>query len=210
MVRGEQERTRARAGPENRGGARARERKRVAGHLGEQSDKPRALGGKASAESAWGQSDVPRAIGGKASAESAWGQSGCRGCLGAKQRRGCLGAKRAPGCSRGTRSAGAAGSCERRVREVVGERGRCVLGAGRVGMQVRARMLARLNARQGGRRGRAHLSPEEMRTVVEAASPMRTCSFLVRSFCRVRGFRTDACASGLGAGCAGWGVGGAG
>ena len=51
----------------------------------------------------------------------------------------------------------------------------------------------------GGRRGRAHLSPEEMRVVVEAASPMRTCSFLVRSFCRVRGFRTDACASGLGA-----------
>ena len=93
---------------------------------------------------------------------------------------------------------------------MVGERGRCVLGAGRAGMQVRARMLARLSARQWGRRGRAHLSPEEMRAVVEAASPMRTCSFLVRSFCRVRGFRTDACASGLGAGCAGWGVGGAG
>jgi len=93
---------------------------------------------------------------------------------------------------------------------VVEKGGDVLLGAGRAGMQVRARMLARRSARRWGRRGRAHLSPEEMRAVVEAASPMRTCSFLVRSFCRVRGFRTDACASGLGAGCAGWGVGGAG
>ena len=36
MVRGEQERTRARAGPESRGGVRARERKRVVGRLGQQ------------------------------------------------------------------------------------------------------------------------------------------------------------------------------
>ena len=39
-MRGEQERTRARAGPESRGGVRARERKRVVGRLGQQ----RALG----------------------------------------------------------------------------------------------------------------------------------------------------------------------
>ena len=46
---------------------------------------------------------------------------------------------------------------------------------------------------------RAYLLPEEKRVVVEAASPMGTCSFLVRSFCRVMGLRTDACVSGLGA-----------
>ena len=46
---------------------------------------------------------------------------------------------------------------------------------------------------------RAYLLPEERRVVVEAASPMGTCSFLVRSFRRVKGLRTDACASGLGA-----------
>ncbi len=108
------------------------------------------------------------------------------------------------GCARRTRREGHGGICAD-VRYSVR---RCA--SGRAGVQVRARMLARLSARQWGRRGRAHLSPEEMRAVVEAASPMRTCSFLVRSFCRVRGFRTDACASGLGAGCAGWGVGGAG
>ena len=46
---------------------------------------------------------------------------------------------------------------------------------------------------------RAYLLPEERRVVVEAASPMGTCSFIVRSFRRVKGLRTDACASGLGA-----------
>ena len=119
-----------------------------------------------------------------------WGSSG---------RRRCLGAKRAPGCSRGTKRAGAAGSRARGVREVVEKGGDVQLGAGRVGMQVRARMLARRSAKRWGRRGRAHLSPEEMRAVVEATSPMGTCSFLVDSFCRIRGIRTDACASGLGA-----------
>ena len=60
--------------------------------------------------------------------------------------------------------------------------------------RVRARALA-----LGDGSARAYLLPEERRVVVEAASPMGTCSFLVRSFRRVKGLRTDACASGLGA-----------
>ena len=47
-----------------------------------------------------------------------------------------------------------------------------LLGAGRAGMQVRARMLARRSAGRWERRGRAHLSPEEKRMVVEAVGPM--------------------------------------
>ena len=50
--------------------------------------------------------------------------------------------------------------------------GDLLLGAGRAGMQMRARMLARRSAGRWERRGRAHLSPKEMRAVVEAASPM--------------------------------------
>ena len=60
--------------------------------------------------------------------------------------------------------------------------------------RVRARALA-----LGDGSARAYLLPEERRLVIEAASPMETCSFLVRSFRRVKGLRTDACASGLGA-----------
>jgi len=55
---------------------------------------------------------------------------------------------------------------------VVEKGGDVLLGAGRAGMPVRARMLARRSARRWGRRGRAHLLPEEKRTVVEAVGPM--------------------------------------
>jgi hypothetical protein len=50
--------------------------------------------------------------------------------------------------------------------------GDVLVGAGRAGMQLQARMLARRSFGRWGRRGRAHLPPEEMRAVVEAASPM--------------------------------------
>ena len=63
-------------------------------------------------------------------------------------------------------------SCLRGVMEVVEKGGDALLGVGRAGMQVRVRMLARRSARRLGRRGRAHLSPEEKRTVVEAVGPM--------------------------------------
>jgi hypothetical protein len=65
----------------------------------------------------------------------------------------------------------------------------------------RARVRARRSRDEvlGDGGARAYLLPEERRAVVEAASPTRTCSFLVRSFCRVRGFRTDACSGRLGA-----------
>ena len=58
------------------------------------------------------------------------------------------------------------------VREVVEVWGDVLVGAGRAGRQVQARMLARRRFGRWGRRGRAHLPPEEMRAVVEAASPM--------------------------------------
>ena len=76
---------------------------------------------------------------------------------------------------------------------MVDEWGEVMGAAGRE--RVRARALA-----LGDGSARAYLLPEERRVVVEAASPMGTCSFLVRSFrSRVKGLRTDACASGLGA-----------
>jgi hypothetical protein len=50
--------------------------------------------------------------------------------------------------------------------------GDVLVGVGRAGMRVRARMLARRKAGRWKRLGRAHLSPEEMRAVFEAASPM--------------------------------------
>ena len=75
---------------------------------------------------------------------------------------------------------------------MVDEWGEVMGAAGRE--RVRARALA-----LGDGSARAYLLPEERRLVIEAASPMETCSFLVRSFRRVKGLRTDACASGLGA-----------
>ncbi len=77
-----------------------------------------------------------------------------------------------PGCLGRARSVRAAVSCLRGVREVLKKGGDVLLGAGRAGMQMRARMLARRSAGRWRRRGRAHLSPKEMRAVVEAASPM--------------------------------------
>ena len=71
--------------------------------------------------------------------------------------------------------------------------GRALLGA---------RVCARRRSRDevlGDGSARAYLLPEERRVVVEAAIPMGTSSFLVCSFRRVKGLRTDACASGLGA-----------
>ncbi len=85
---------------------------------------------------------------------------------------GSLEQQRAPGRLCRARSVRAAVSCFRGVREVVEEGGDVLLG-----LAVRACRCRRECSRgevlgRWGRRGRAHLSPEEMRAVDEAASPM--------------------------------------
>ena len=136
---------------------------------------------------------------------SAWEGKGSGGVLaGQKTSTGVnLGQQRAPGCLRRARNADAAVSCLRWVRGVVevwgGGMGRRAGGdwpCGHASAGANAR-AAKCWAIEG--RGIAHRSPEEMRAVAEAASSIRICIFLVPSFCRMRGLRTDACASGLGA-----------
>ena len=77
--------------------------------------------------------------------------------------------QRAPGCLCRARSAGAAVSCLEGVREVVEEWGDVMVEAGCA--CVCARGCSRDEVLGDGR-ARAYLLPEEMRAVVEAASPM--------------------------------------
>ena len=105
---------------------------------------------------------------------------------------GAWGQKLAPGVVVAKREKSAPLGPVREVKGVAGSGFEVLVGVGRAHRRSRDKVLG-----DGG--ARAYLLPEERRAVVEAASPMGTCSFLVRSFCRVRGLRTDARASGLGA-----------